>query len=135
MNQIKIVKDYFFYCLMIQLVFACPLADENIPHEHDAIQWKLTCNTGEELPRKLLDLAAGEWDELIRLKKIKYRHSKEICDDADMIFIIETVSKVDAFVSVFLVVRIESGKNTKLDTRSITVLLDGTDDLDCTIGF
>ena len=53
---------------------------------------------------KTLNLAVGERHKVVTLKEVKDTLSKQVGDDADMTSIIETVSKMNASVSVFGVI-------------------------------
>ena len=67
-------------------------------------QTLLTCDTCEELPGKFLDMRARKWHELIRFEEIEHALAVEVGDYADVIFEIEAIPKVYAFVSVVSVV-------------------------------
>lgn len=79
---------------------------------------------------KVLDLAVRKGDKAVALEKVENALPQEIHDDADVASVIEAVSQVHASVPVFLVVGLERGQNAKLDSRSITVFLDGSNNLD-----
>jgi hypothetical protein len=51
-----------------------------------------------------------------------------------MISEVETISEMDALVSVCLVVGCQCRQNAKFDARGIAVFLDGPYDFDCTPG-
>jgi hypothetical protein len=75
---------------------------------HDArLLETLTCNASKELPCKTLNLAVGERHEVIALKEVEDTLSEQVGDDADMTSIIETVSEMNASVSVLGVVCFE----------------------------
>lgn len=78
------------------------------------------------MPGKVLDLAVRKGDEAVALEKVENALAQEIHDDANVASVIEAVSQVNASISVFLVVGLEGGQNAKLDSRSIAVFLDGT---------
>lgn len=90
----------------------------------------LTSNTGEELSSKALDLAVGKRDEAVALKKVKDTLTEKIHDDANMAAVVEAVPKVDASVSVLIIVGLEGGENPQFDPGGISVFLHRSDDLD-----
>jgi hypothetical protein len=51
-----------------------------------------------------LDVGAGKWREAVRLQEIKDALSKEIGNNADVIAKVETMPKVNAFVSVLAII-------------------------------
>lgn len=51
-----------------------------------------TCNTGEELPSKALDVSTREWHERILLQKVEDALAQEVGDYAYVVSKIETVS-------------------------------------------
>jgi hypothetical protein len=73
------------------------------------LQKTLTCNAGEQLSCKTLNLTVGERHEVVALKEVKNTLSEQVGDDADMASVIETVSKMDTSVSVFGVICLECG--------------------------
>lgn len=79
---------------------------------------------------KVLNLAVRKGDKAVALEKVENALAQEIHDDADVASVIEAVSQVDATIPVFFVVGLERGQNAKLDSRSIAVFLDGSNDLD-----
>lgn len=83
----------------------------------------LTCNAGKELASKTLDLAVGKGDKSISFQEIENALVKEIHDNADVVAIVETVSQMNAPVSVLLIVHFECGQHAKLDLRGVAVLL------------
>jgi hypothetical protein len=82
------------------------------------------------LSGKVLNLAVRKGDKAVALKKVEDALAQEIHDYTDVASVIEAVSQVDAAIPVFLVVGLERGQNAKLDSRSIAVFLDGSNDLD-----
>ena len=96
---------------------------------------RLTSNTGKELPGKVLNLRARKRHEAVPLQEIKDALPKQICDNAYMISEVERVPKVYAFVPVRLVVELECGKDSQLYSRSVSVFLHRSNDLDCAFGF
>jgi hypothetical protein len=82
------------------------------------------------LPGKVLNLAVRKGDKAVALEKVENALPQEIHDDADVASVIEAVSQVDASISIFLVVGLERGQHAKLDSGSIAVFLDGSNDLD-----
>ena len=66
---------------------------------------KLTCNTGEKLTCKVLNLAAGKGNKIIALEKVKDTLSKQVGDDADMFPEFKAVPQVNALVPIALVIR------------------------------
>lgn len=56
-----------------------------------------TCDTGEELPGKILDLVGRKWAERVVLEPVVYRLSQQIKHHADVIPVIEAVVQVEAF--------------------------------------
>ena len=65
---------------------------------------RLTGYAGEQLPCKALDLATGKWYELIALEKVKDALAEQVCDNADVVSEIETVSKMYTFVAIFPII-------------------------------
>jgi hypothetical protein len=90
----------------------------------------LTGHTCKKLPRKELDVRARKGSEVVALEKVKDALAVEICNDADVVPPVKCVSKVDALVAIGLVVLREGVEHSKLDSRGISVLLYGSDDLD-----
>lgn len=90
----------------------------------------LTCNAGEELPSEALDLAVGERDEAVALKEVKDTLAKKIHYDADVAAVVKAVPKVDASISVLIIVGLEGGENPQFDPGGISVFLHRSDDLD-----
>ena len=98
----------------------------------------LTSNTGEQLPGEALDLTAWKRHEAVTLQKVEYTLAQQVRDYAYMAAKVEAVAEVYAFVPIVLVVHGKSGKNSKLDSRSITILLHRSDNLDsasCLLSF
>ena len=94
----------------------------------------LTSHASEELSGKTLNLTVGERYKGIAFEEVKNALAQEICDDANMTPIIETISEVYTPIPVLLIICLEGSKNPKLDLASIAVLLDGANDLDSNFG-
>lgn len=90
----------------------------------------LTSNTGEELSSKALDLAVGKRDEAVALKEVKDALTEKIHDDADVAAVVKAVPKVDASISVLIIIGLEGGENPQFDPGGISVFLHRSDDLD-----
>ena len=75
-------------------------------------------------------MAAGKRHKGVALEKVKHALSEQVRDNADVIAIVERVSKVYALVAIALVVGGERRQHSQLDARGVTVLLNGADDLD-----
>jgi hypothetical protein len=87
---------------------SCRTAQELVYVRHDArLLETLTCYTSKELSRKTLNLAVGEWHEVVAFKEVEDTLSEQVGDDADMTSIIETVSEMNTPVSVIGVVCFE----------------------------
>ena len=91
---------------------------------------KLTCYACEQLASKVLDLTVWEWDEGVALEEVKDTLSKKVHNDANVAAIIEAVSKVYTSIPVLRIVCFEGRQNPQFNPRSISVLLNGSDDLD-----
>ena len=65
---------------------------------------QLTSNTGQQLPRKTLDLTTGKWNEAVGFEEVKDALAEEIGDYADVVPKVEAIAKVNAFVAVFRIV-------------------------------
>ena len=90
----------------------------------------LTGNTGEQLPGETLDLTAWKRHEAVTLEKVEYTLAQQVCDYTYMAAEVEAIAQVYAFVAIVLVVHGKRGKNSKLDSRRIAILLHGSDNLD-----
>jgi len=77
-----------------------------------------------------LDLAVGERDEIVALKKVENTLPEEIHDDANVSAVIEAISKMDATIAVVDVVQFERLQNSQLNLAGLAVLLHGADNLD-----
>lgn len=91
----------------------------------------LTSNTGKQLTGELLNVAAGKRHKGVALEKVKHALAEQVRDNANVVAVVERISEVDALVAVALVIRGEGREYSQLDARSVAVLLDGADDLDC----
>lgn len=72
--------------------------------QKEGVNNKHTSNTSEQLTSKTLDLAIGERDEVVAFEKIEDARPKKIHDDAYMTSEVEAITKMDASVTVVLVV-------------------------------
>lgn len=70
-----------------------------------------------------MDLAVGERNEVVALKKVEHALAEEIHNDADMAAEVEAVSQVDTSIPIFLVVGLECRQDAKLDLTGIAVFL------------
>jgi len=68
----------------------------------------LTSNAGEELSGKALNLAVRKWHKLVALEKIEYTLTKQIHDNTNVASVVETIPKMYAAVSVFVIIGFES---------------------------
>ena len=91
----------------------------------------LTSNTGKELSGKGLDLAVRERHKGVAFQEIEDTLSQQIHDNTDVSSVIETVPQMYTSVSIFPVVGFQGRQNSEFYPRSITVLLNRPDDLDC----
>ena len=89
-----------------------------------------TRNTGEELPGKALDLTVRKWHKCVAFQEVKNALPKKVHDYTDVASVVKAITKMYASVSVFVVVCFEGRKDPQLYSRSISVLLHGSDDLD-----
>ena len=67
------------------------------------------------LSSKGLDMRAGKWDKSVVLQKVEDALAKQVCNDANMVAEVETVSEMDATVSIVLVIVSKRRKNPQLD--------------------
>ena len=74
-------------------------------------------------------MGAREWCELVHLQEVEDTLAVEVGDNADVISEVEAVSKMDALVSIVLVVRCEGGEHSQFDPGGIAVFLDGSNHL------
>lgn len=84
---------------------------------------RLTSNTSEELSRKALYLAVREGYKAIALEKIKDTLTQKVHDNTYMTSVVETISEMDASVSVLLVVGFECCEHAQFNPRGIAILL------------
>ena len=77
-----------------------------------------------------MDLAVGEGNKAVALKKVEDALAQKIHDDANVASEVEAVSQVDAPVPVLLVIRFERGQDSKLNLTRIAIFLDRSNDLD-----
>lgn len=75
---------------------------------------KLTCNAGEELPGKALDLTVWKRYKGVAFEKIKNTLPKQIHNYANMASVIKAVTKVYAPVSVLVVICFEGRQDPQL---------------------
>lgn len=68
------------------------------PNERDGLL--LTCNTGQELTSKTLNMRVWKRGELVALEKIEKTQVQKIRDDTDVTTKVETVPEMDTPVSV-----------------------------------
>jgi hypothetical protein len=92
----------------------------------------LTSNTSEQLPSEALDLCAREWCEGIKFQEVEHALAQEVRYYTDVISEVEAIPKMNTLVAVVFVVLCKGGEDSKFNTRSVSILLDGTDDLDST---
>lgn len=91
---------------------------------------KLTSNTSEQLPGKVLDLAVGKRYEVVALEEVKDALPQKVHDDADVSAVVEAISEMYATIAVLLVVGLQCTQDPEFDLASIAVFLDGANDLD-----
>lgn len=91
---------------------------------------KLTSDACQELPGKALNLTVGKRNELIALEEIEDALTQQIHYDANVPPIIEAITEVDTPIPIVRVVRFQSSEDPQFDTRGISILLYGADDLD-----
>lgn len=77
-----------------------------------------------------MDLTVREGYKIIALQEVENTLAKKVHDNADVATEIESVSKMYATVSVFLVVCLERGKYAKFNPRRISVLLNRSNNFD-----
>ena len=75
-------------------------------------------------------MTAGKGDKLIAFEEIKDALAEQVGDDTNVVPKVKGIPEVYALVPIVLVVLSQCGKDSQLDTRCISVLLHGTDDLD-----
>lgn len=56
-----------------------------------------TSNTSQQLSRKVLDVVSRKRGEVIFLEKIIYTHPKQLCDEADVVPMVERMQKMYTF--------------------------------------
>ena len=100
----------------------------------DQIQVVQKSYTSKELASKILDVGAREGSKTVRLQEVEDTGSEKICYNTDVVEEIEAVAQMNALVAVVLIVHGEGGQDSKFNPRSVTILLHGADDLDCTLG-
>ena len=81
-----------------------------------------------------MDLCTWKWDEGVEFEEVEHALAEKVRDNANVISVVEGVTKVNAFVSIVLVVQGQGGQNSKLDTRCVSILLDRSDDLHRALG-
>ncbi len=91
--------------------------------------YQLTSNASQELSGKALDVGIRERNEAVAFEKIEETQVQKVCDDTDMATEVETVSEMDAPVSIVGVVVPKRLQSPELDLSGIAVLLHGADDL------
>jgi hypothetical protein len=75
---------------------------------------KLTCNAGEQLPGKILDLTVWERNKAISLEEVENALAQQIHDNANMTPIVKAVSQMYAAIPVIIVVGFESCEHAQL---------------------
>ena len=78
----------------------------------------------------MLNMTAWKWNKLVCFEKVKHTLSEKIRDDANVVPEVKRVPKMNALVSVRLVVGSQGCEYSKLNFGGISVLLHGADDLD-----
>lgn len=101
----------------------------------DQVQIVQERHARKELPRKVLDLGAGKRHKAVALQEVEDALPEQVRDDADVIAEIERVPQMYALVAVLCVVELECGEDSKLYPRGVSVFLNGSNDLDGTLGF
>lgn len=76
-----------------------------------------------------MNLAVGKWHEKISFQEIKNALTEKIHYDADVPSVIEAVSEMYTPVSIFGIISHESREYPELYPGSVSVFLDGSDDL------
>lgn len=71
---------------------------------------KLTGDAGKELSSKALNVGAGEWCEVVPLQEVKDAFAEKVCDNADVISVVEAFPEMDASIPIVLVVGVECRK-------------------------
>lgn len=79
----------------------------------------------------MLNVTARKRHKLIAFEKVKDTLAEEVCDDANVIPKVEGVAKMYTLVAVLFVVGCECRKYSELYPRSVSVLLNGANNLDC----
>ena len=79
-------------------------------------------------------MTVGKGCEIVTLEEVEHALTQQIGDDADVIPKVETIPEMDALVAVLRIVQGEGPQDAQLDARSVSVFLDGSNDLDGTFG-
>ena len=103
-------------------------------HREFRISEQRTGNASEKLPRKLLDMRARKWNKTVRLQEVEHTLTIQVGHYADVVPVVEAVSKMDAAVEIVLVIRRQSREHTELYPGGVTILRHRADDLDRTFG-
>jgi hypothetical protein len=64
----------------------------------------LTCYTRKELASKILNLTAWKWHKRVAFEKVKDTLTKKVCDNANMVAKVKTVTQVNALISVRFII-------------------------------